>query len=133
MKILVLTPAKRLVETEAQDIYFPTEEGFLHVLEGHACMNTSIGTGTVEYSRGEGGILHVSGGVAEITNTSVTLLVDAAELASEIDVERAQKALNRAESRLSHKLPGKLDIPRAEAAQQRALSRLEVALRVGKK
>lgn len=44
----------------------------------------------------------VHGGFVEVSNNKVSILSDNAELASQIDVERAQRAKERAEERLRH-------------------------------
>ena len=68
----------------------------------------------------------VSFGFFEITSNHATLLVDSAEYASEIDMERARKALARAKQRLADKA-GDIDIPRAERSMARARNRISVA------
>ena len=56
----------------------------------------------------------------------VIILADVAELKEEIDVERAQRAKERAEQRLRKRPPG-LDPERAEFALQRSKARLKAA------
>ena len=57
---------------------------------------------------------------------TATLLVDAVEYASEIDADRAKKAMERARKRLVEEA-GKIDIPRARNAVERAKSRIRIA------
>ena len=61
----------------------------------------------------------VAGGYVEVTGSHVRVLADAAEHPSEIDVERAQRALHRASDRLS-KIDGQVDVARAINAMRRA-------------
>lgn len=68
----------------------------------------------------------VSGGFAEVADNKVTILAEAAELAEQIDVSRAQQAYERAKARLDALKP-EIDIVRAQLAMRRALSRLSVA------
>ena len=70
----------------------------------------------------------MTAGFAEVSNDRVSVLVDAAENSTEIDVERAKLAIERARERLEQER-GKedLDFRRAEAALQRALMRLKLA------
>jgi F-type H+-transporting ATPase subunit epsilon len=71
--------------------------------------------------------LAVTTGFAEVFKNKVSILVDAAERAGEIDVERARKAMERAKERLSHDRSEKdIDFSRAEAALRRAMARLKV-------
>ena len=66
------------------------------------------------------------GGYISVQKDKTTIVTDSAEWPEEIDVERAQRAKQRAEERLE-KRPEGLDIVRAENALKRALNRLEVA------
>lgn len=126
---VILTPSKKqLDEKNVTEVYFPTEHGTVGVLPGHAPMVTAVGTGAVLYSQlNVSGFYKVNGGVAEVTGSTVTLMVDTAEEACDIDVERAQRALERAEGRLAAKDLGNIDAKRAEAAKARALARIETA------
>jgi F-type H+-transporting ATPase subunit epsilon len=69
--------------------------------------------------------ISVSGGFLEVRPDRITLLADAAETSATLDVERAQRAKQRAEERLAKRGEG-IDIARAEAARARALRRLEM-------
>ena len=71
----------------------------------------------------------ISGGVFEELRTGVTALVETAEWASEIDVERAENAHDRAQEQLTANAPD-LNRPQAEAALARARNRLKVASNV---
>ena len=65
--------------------------------------------------------------VSEQAIRVVTVLADTAELAREIDIDRAKRARQRAEERIRQTKKAELDYSRAEAALQRALARLRVA------
>ena len=67
-------------------------------------------------------------GFAEVSENKVSILVDSAEKAGDIDIQRAEKALERAKSRLE-KIKGTedVDFTRAELALKRAISRIKVA------
>jgi F-type H+-transporting ATPase subunit epsilon len=73
----------------------------------------------------------VSGGFCEVSNNKITFLVESAEVGSEIDVERAMRAKDRAEKRLAQaaQQTDNFNRRRAEIALQRALARLKVAKR----
>ena len=70
--------------------------------------------------------LAVSEGFVETHKGEVTIIVQTAELGKDIDVERAKRALQRAEDRLAKKEDG-LDVRRAELALAKACARLKVA------
>jgi F-type H+-transporting ATPase subunit epsilon len=69
----------------------------------------------------------VSGGFAEVTGKKVTIVAEAAEMGREIDIERARRAMERAEKRLAAAKTESLDWARAEAALRRAIMRMKVA------
>jgi F-type H+-transporting ATPase subunit epsilon len=71
----------------------------------------------------------VSGGFLEVRPDQVTILAQAAEQSSAIDVERALRAKERAEQRLRERQQENVDFRRAELALQRAINRLTVAER----
>jgi len=106
----------------------PGADGYFGVLTGHAPLIAVLGIGmvTITPPAGPPVVLAVSGGFAEVTQTHVTLLAETAELAHEIDVERARQAMERARVRLAGTEKG-TDIDRARIALLRALNRLRVA------
>ena len=70
----------------------------------------------------------VTNGFTEVSNDKVSILVDAAENAAHIDIERAQKARERARERLSkEKATEEIDFARANAALKRAIARIKVS------
>lgn len=135
LHLKILTPDKKLVDVAGvSEVFFPGDYGVLGILPGHAPLVTGIGTGIVVYTfEDTSGFYHVSGGVAEVTGTEVTLLADVSENASSIDLERAQKSLERAQTLLSSKDAGQIDLNRAQASKTRAEARLEVAERLTNK
>ena len=125
----VVTPEKRLMCEEVSEVYAPGAEGEFGVLPGHTSLLSFLRPGEVRYVKGgKTSCLAVSGGISEVLDDKVSLVVDAAELPEDIDVERAQKAKERAEERLSkHGEDEEIDFQRAELALQRALIRMQVA------
>ena len=129
MHFVILTPNKKLLdEKDVTEVYFPADYGVLGVLPGHAPMITAVGTGVVVYTKKDvTGFFKVTGGVAEISGHSVTLMVDVGEEASNIDLDRAKRALERAEGRLAAKDLGNVDVKRAQVALARAQARIQAA------
>ena len=72
-------------------------------------------------------LVAVSGGLLEVRPDQVTILAQAAEFATDIDVERALKAKERAEQRMHDTHKEDMDFRRAQLALQRAINRLSVA------
>jgi F-type H+-transporting ATPase subunit epsilon len=123
----IVTPAKLLVKETAEEAQIPGLSGYLGILPGHAPLITELAVGVITYkANGMAHNLAVSWGFAEVLPDKVTILAEAAERPQDVDVERAQKAKERAEQLLKSNNP-ELDYARAEDALQRAETRLTVA------
>ena len=132
LKLEVVTPKGAVVSQEVDIVTAPGYGGEFGVLANHAPFLSTIKTGVLTYKTGvREETLMVSGGFCEVSNNKLTFLVESAERGTDIDVERAMRAKERAEKRLAEAQAQKekFDRTRAEAALQRALSRLKVAER----
>ena len=125
----VVTPDQVVVSEEADMVVAPGTEGEFGVLPGHALFLSGIVPGELRYTSGtKKESLAVTTGFAEVSNDKVSILVDAAERASDIDIERARRAIERARQRLAKERGAEdVDFRRAEGALQRALIRLKIA------
>ena len=123
----IVTPEKRVVDTAAEEVEIPGKNGYLGVLPGHAPLITELSVGEITYRDNSGEQrLAVAWGFAEILPDKVTILAETAERPSEIDVDRARKAKERAEQRLTSG-DMTVDVERALGALHRAEARLDVA------
>jgi len=123
----IVTPSRLLVKDVAEEAQIPGLSGYLGILPGHAPLITELAVGVITYkASGTTHTLSVAWGFAEVLPDKVTILAETAERPQEIDVERAQKAKDRAEERLKSS-DLKVDYTRAEGALQRADTRLNVA------
>jgi F-type H+-transporting ATPase subunit epsilon len=123
----IVTPEKKVVDTAAEDVQIPGKNGYLGVLPGHAPLITELAVGEISFHTGaEEQRLAVAWGFAEVLPDKVTILAESAERPSEIDVERARKAKERAEQRLTSGDPS-VDVERCLNALHKADTRLEVA------
>jgi F-type H+-transporting ATPase subunit epsilon len=124
----VVTPARVVLEKDVDSVVAPGSEGEFGVLPGHVSFLSGIVPGELRYTAGsEKEAVAVTTGFAEVFKNKVSILVDAAERSSEIDAERARKAMERAKERLSRDRSDKeIDFTRAEAALRRAVARLRV-------
>ncbi|MBP1716352.1 MAG: synthase subcomplex epsilon subunit [Deltaproteobacteria bacterium] len=97
----IVTPYGLAVSSKVEEAYIPGSQGDFDVLPGHAPFLTSLRIGELHY-RQDNKVHYVSinHGFAEVTPEKTTLLTDTAELAGEINVERAQAARTRAEEKL---------------------------------
>lgn len=127
IRLVIVTPERQLFNGLVNGVTVPSNQGYLGILPGHAPLLTELGIGEISYKIGDAvEIFFCSWGFAEVLPDRVILLAQAAEPASEIDLNRAEQARTRAEKRLSSKDPN-LDFARAELALLRAVSRLNVA------
>ena len=124
----VVTPEKVMVSEDVEIVVAPGSLGEFGVLEGHVPFLSGILPGELRYtSGGRTERFSVSTGFAEVSNDRVSVLVDAAEKAGDIDMERAQKAAERARERLAKDRSEDIDFLRAEAGLKRAIMRIKVA------
>ena len=125
----VVTPEKVMVSQEVDIVVAPGSLGEFGVLEGHVPFLSGIMPGELRYSSGgQTERFVVTTGFAEVSDNRVSVLVEAAEKAAEIDVERARKAMERAKERLAReRTVGDIDFLRAESALKRAIVRIRVS------
>ena len=126
----VVTPHRLVASQEVDEVTAPGVEGEFGVLPGHTPFFTTLKIGEIMYRSGKTeGHMAVTWGFVEVLPDRVTILTEAAELAPEIDVERAKRAKDRAEKRLKQLSPEEKDFYYSTAALQRAMNRLAVASR----
>ena len=124
----VVTPDRLVLSTEADVVVCPGVEGQFGVLPGHIPFLSALEIGEMYYRKGgQTEYLAVSGGFAEVTGEKVTIVAESAEKGREIDMDRAKRALERAEKRLAAAKTENIDWARAEAAMRRSLMRTKVA------
>jgi F-type H+-transporting ATPase subunit epsilon len=126
----VVTPTGAVVNENVDIVNAPGYGGDFGVLANHAPFLSTIKIGILSYETGKKRqSLMISGGFCEVSNNKITFLVESAEFGSQIDVERAMKAKERAEKRLtkaqSH--DESVNVMRAEAALKRSLARLKAS------
>ncbi|MGH8597144.1 MAG: F0F1 ATP synthase subunit epsilon [Gammaproteobacteria bacterium] len=124
----ILTLQKKFLSEDVRFVVAPGQEGVFEILANHAPFVFALKPGGLRIRTPEAKDRHVSvgGGFLVVQKERTTVLTRSAERPEEIDVERAQRAKERAEQRLREKSPD-LDMARAQAALQRALVRLKVA------
>lgn len=130
----IVTPDRSLIREEVDEVVVPGSEGYLGVLPGHTPLLSSLKVGELWYRQGqEKHYLAIAFGFVEVLPDRVTVLADLGERAQEIDVQRAERAKQRAEQRLAQAQPHltavDLDIERARIALLKSLIRLQVASR----
>jgi F-type H+-transporting ATPase subunit epsilon len=128
LKLEMVTPYKRVLSEEVDEITAPGFIGELGILPEHTPLLTTLKVGELSYKKGsETFHIAVNWGYLEVENDAVTVLVDTAERADEIDLARAKAALGRAEEALKGLAQEDKKYRIMEAALQRALIRIHVA------
>lgn len=133
----IVTPDAHVYEGPANGVRAPGVEGSFEVRNDHAPMIAAFDIGPLivktdsahEYADVHDNqiVFATSGGFLEIVENKVTVLAETAEPASEIDVERAENAEQRALERLEDKIKGE-EREKYEAALERARNRVRVAM-----
>ena len=132
IELQVVTPEQLLVREEVHEAQIPGLGGYLGILPGHAPLLSELQMGELSYRKGNHwGYLTVFRGFVEVLPERIIVLAEVGERGEEIDVERAQRARQRAEERLKHPNDPDVDWNRAQVALQRAVIRIQVAGKAG--
>jgi ATP synthase, F1 epsilon subunit (delta in mitochondria) len=128
LKLELVTPYKKVLSEEVDEITATGKLGEFGVLPGHAPFLSSLAIGELTYKQdGVNHAMAVSWGYFEVEDDKATVLVQTAERADEIDLERAKAALGRAEEMLKKLTPEDKQFKIYEAALERAIIRTQVA------
>jgi F-type H+-transporting ATPase subunit epsilon len=128
----VVTPERHVLSEDIDSVEMPGKDGYLGILPRHAPLLTEMGIGILTYRKGsESRSLTIMGGYAEVLSNRVIVLAEAAERVEEIDVTRAQAALDRAKTNMPGANATEADWDAANAAIERASVRLEAAKKGG--
>ena len=127
IKVNIVTPDGPVYDSEVNMIIAKTATGEIGVLPGHIPMVAPLEVGAVRLkTEGQTELVAVSGGFLEVRPDQVSILAQAAELSSTIDIDRAKEAVKRAEERLNQSKQDGLDFKRAESSMRRAMNRINV-------
>ncbi len=126
----IVTPERRIVQDQVDEVEIPGSEGYFGVLPGHTPLLAALAVGELWYRKGQEKLyLSIASGFAEVLPDRVTILARIAERAEEISVERAEASKKRAEERLA-KAVSDIDYERARLALMKSIARLDVSARV---
>lgn len=124
LQLEIVTPDRVVLNEQVDYVGAPGYEGEFGILPNHIPYLAALQIGALYYKAdGRTHYVFVSGGFAEVSDNKVSILAESAERAEDIDLERARKAQERAQQRMSQQQE-KLDHARAQAALQRALHRV---------
>ncbi|MCX6743848.1 MAG: ATP synthase F1 subunit epsilon, partial [Candidatus Parcubacteria bacterium] len=123
----ITTPERKVFLEEAQQISIPTQMGEITVLPEHIPLVAVLVPGELRILKDKEEILMaVSGGFIEVLPNKVTILVDSAEHAEEIDEKRAEEARQRALGLQKEKRFDDQEFASLSAKIEKELARLKV-------
>nr|YP_009252791.1 CF1 epsilon subunit of ATP synthase [Cymbomonas tetramitiformis]ANA56925.1 CF1 epsilon subunit of ATP synthase [Cymbomonas tetramitiformis] len=125
LQVCIMAPDRVFWNEEATEIILPTSTGQMGVLNNHTPLITGLDIGVMLVRSGTEWVSMVlMGGFALIKDNKITILINEAELGSDIDsdqaseaFEEAKKVLDKAESR-KEKIEANLAFKRARARYQ---------------
>ena len=126
----IVTPEKLAYSDDVDSVQLPGSEGELGVLPHHAPLVSNLGAGELRLRKGgQEESFAIVGGFLQVLPDKVVVMAETADMASEIDLERAQEARRQAEAALESGFHEGADLAVARAALQQALIRIRVAER----
>lgn len=121
----IITPKGIYLSENIESLTIKLTTGYRTFLAGHLPLIGSLGYGSMHFiQNGETRNFAVHSGAINVRKEKTTIICNAIEEAKDIDEARAIRAKERAEARLKEKADN-LDVKRAELALQRAIARLE--------
>ncbi|SFL86915.1 F0F1 ATP synthase subunit epsilon [Salibacterium qingdaonense] len=128
INVNVVTPDGAVYDGDVEMVSARSQNGELGILPGHIPLVAPLSVGAVRLKyESKIHLVAVNGGFVEVRPDSVTILAESAETPSQIDVERARRAKERAEDRIERAKQEEIDYQRARLALKRAVTRIEVA------
>ena len=121
----IYTPYGKYFDRYVNELVIQTEEYVLGILPNHAPLVAKVKTGKMEIVQNGERKCYANGeGIINVKKDGVTLIVDSVERKDEIDIDRAKEAKKRAEERLRE--PLNIDVERATRALIRANNRIAI-------
>lgn len=130
LQLEIVTPEKLAYEGQVDSVVLPGSEGEIGVLPHHAPLVSTLGAGELRLRTGsQEESFAIVGGFLQILPDRVVVMAETADMASEIDLEKAQEARRQAEHALESGISEPTDLAAARASLQAALIRIRVAER----
>jgi F-type H+-transporting ATPase subunit epsilon len=130
IQLEIVTPERLAYAEEVDSVVLPGTEGELGVLPHHAPLVSTLGIGELRIRKGGAEeSFAIVGGFLQVLPDKVVVMAETADMASEIDLDKAQQARAEAERALESGFHEAADLSAARAALQQALLRIRVAER----
>lgn len=127
----IMTPEKEVFSGNIKKIAAESEAGVIEILPGHEALLAPLNVGLMAVIKEEETaetLFAVHGGFLEINSEGALVLADAAEVSSEIDLDRAKASQERAKEKLElNKDSNEIDEDRARKALFRSIARINAA------
>jgi F-type H+-transporting ATPase subunit epsilon len=124
----IVTPEKMTFSGKVEEVTIPGTEGEFGVLRGHEAFLSSVDIGELNFVQDNKKTHYaVNTGYAEVTANKVTILIETAERSDQVDKDRALKAKDNAENRLSQMTKEDVEYEIMRTALARAIARIGVA------
>jgi len=129
----IVTPERITFKDQVEFLAAPSYEGELGVLAGHTHLLTQLVTGLLRFRKEEKEeAVAITGGFLEVHPDRVAVFAETADMAEELDAERARQEVERAKSQIRSK-DQSVDLQAIQASLRAALVRLKVAERIKRK
>jgi F-type H+-transporting ATPase subunit epsilon len=126
----IVTPERLAYSDTVDAVVLPGGDGELGVLPHHAPLLSTLGVGELRIRKGgDEEAFAVVGGFVQVRPDKVVVMAETADMASEIDLEKAEEARREAERALEAGFHEGADLAMARAQLQQALLRIRVAER----
>ncbi len=125
----IVSQDRLVYEGDADIVIVPGSLGEMGILPGHAPLLSSLKLGVIRVKSGDvEEVFTVTGGFIEVQPDIVTVMADAAENVEDIDIDRAEKAMERAKQLLDEYSPEDVEnYMRIHEALRRSNLRLKAA------
>ncbi|MDD3662639.1 MAG: ATP synthase F1 subunit epsilon [Candidatus Pacebacteria bacterium] len=138
ISLKILTPEKVVYQDDVKKIVVPTESGEIGILPDHSPLVSIVKTGELKIEKESNNIIpfSISSGIIEVRpssnsnkkNSEVVILASRSELATEIDIERAEEAYNRAKKAMEETDNiSDVDFAKFQAILDKELNRVKIA------
>jgi F-type H+-transporting ATPase subunit epsilon len=126
----IVTPERLAYEDDVDMVLVPGIDGELGILPHHAPLVSLLGVGELEIRKGGASeSFAIAGGFLQVRPDKVVVMAETADLASDIDLAKAEEARREAERALESGFHEAADLAAARAQLQQALIRIRVAER----
>jgi len=132
IRLELVTPERKILSEDVDEVNAPGIEGDLGILPDHAPLLTSLRIGELSYKiAGQNDFIAISGGgFLEVNDNKVIILADDAELGREINLEEAiQRKLDAEKALKDERKMSESQIKMAEARLMKELNRVTIAER----